>query len=61
MSIKPTITLSHVAEMLGEDEDWLFEVAEGMDTEYCELWVADVGEEGVMASSPMKGLRTSKS
>ena len=26
-------TLSHVAEMLGEDEDWLFEVAEEMDTE----------------------------
>ena len=42
-------TLSHVAEMLGEDEDWLFEVAEEMDTEDGELWVVGVGEDGVMA------------
>ena len=31
--ISHVFTLSHVAEMLGEDEDWLFEVAEEMDTE----------------------------
>ncbi len=42
-------TLSHVAEMLGEDEDWLFEVAEEMDAEDGELWVVGVGEDGVMA------------
>jgi hypothetical protein len=42
-------TLSHVAQMLGEDEDWLFEVAEEMDTEDGELWVVGVGEDGVMA------------
>ena len=42
-------TLGHVAEMLGEDEDWLFEVAEEMDTEDGQLWVVGVGEDGVMA------------
>src|SRR5882724_3559349 len=42
-------TLSHVAEMLGEDEDWLFEVAEEMDTEDGQLWVVGVGEDGMMA------------
>ena len=41
--------LSHVAEMLGEDEEWLFEVAEEMDTEDGQLWVVGVGEDGVMA------------
>ena len=35
--------LSHVAEMLGEDEEWLFEVAEEMDTEDGQLWVVGVG------------------
>jgi hypothetical protein len=42
-------TLGHVAEMLGEDEEWLFEVAEEMDPEDGQLWVVGVGEEGVMA------------
>jgi hypothetical protein len=42
-------TLSHVAAMLDEDEKWLFEVAEEMDTEDGQLWVVGVGEEGVMA------------
>lgn len=41
--------LSHVAEMLGEDEEWLFEVAEEMDTEDSQLWVVGVGEDRVMA------------
>jgi hypothetical protein len=31
--VSHVFTLSHVAEMLGEDEQWLFEVAEEMDTE----------------------------
>jgi hypothetical protein len=47
--VSHVFTLFHVAEMLGEDEDWLFEVAEEMDTEDGELWVVGVGEEGVMA------------
>ena len=42
-------TISHVAEMLGEDEDWLFDVAAEMDTEDGQLWVVGVGEDGVMA------------
>ncbi|WP_377827957.1 hypothetical protein ACFKHW_28130 [Bradyrhizobium lupini] len=45
--VSHVFTLSHVAETLGEDEDWLFEVAEEMDTEDGQLWV--VGEDGVMA------------
>src|ERR1700739_1593948 len=47
--VSHVFTLSHVAEMLGEDEEWLFEVAEGMDTEDGQLWVVGVGEDGVMA------------
>jgi hypothetical protein len=47
--VSRVFTLSHVAEMLGEDEDWLFEVAEEMDTEDGQLWVVGVGEDGVMA------------
>jgi hypothetical protein len=31
--VSRVFTLGHVAEMLGEDEDWLFDVAEEMDTE----------------------------
>ena len=47
--VSHVFTLGHVAEMLGEDEDWLFNVAEEMDTEDAQLWVVGVGEEGVMA------------
>jgi hypothetical protein len=42
-------TISYVAEMIGEDEDWLWEVAEEMDTEDGQLWVVGIGEDGVMA------------
>ncbi len=47
--VSHVFTLSHVAGMLDEDEDWLFEVAEEMDTEDGQLWVVGVGEDGVMA------------
>ena len=47
--VSHVFTLSHVAEMLGKDEEWLFEVAEEMDTEDGQLWVVGVGEDGVMA------------
>ncbi|WP_314963761.1 hypothetical protein [Bradyrhizobium cosmicum] len=47
--VNRVFTLSHVAEMLGEDEEWLFEVAAEMDTEDGQLWVVGVGEDGVMA------------
>ena len=47
--VSHVFTLSHVAAMLDEDEEWLFEVAEEMDTEDGQLWVVGVGEDGVMA------------
>jgi hypothetical protein len=47
--VSAVFTLSHVAEMLGEDEEWLFDVAGEMDTEDGQLWVYGVGEHGVMA------------
>src|ERR1700709_922935 len=47
--VSHVFTLSHVPEMLGEDEEWLFEVAEEMDAEDGQLWVVGVGEDGVMA------------
>ncbi len=47
--VSHVFTIRHVAEMLGEDEDWLFEVAEEMDTEDGQLWVVGVGADGVMA------------
>ena len=47
--VSHVFTLGHVAEMLGEDEAWLFEVAEEMDTEDGQLWVVGAGEDGVMA------------
>jgi len=36
--VSHVFTLGHVAGMLGEDEEWLFEVAEEMDTEDGQLW-----------------------
>jgi hypothetical protein len=42
-------TIARVAEMLGEDEDWLWDVANEMDREDGLIWVYGVGDEGVMA------------
>ena len=48
-------TVSHVkainlvAEELGEDEDWLFEVAVEMEPEDGVIWVYGAGAEGIMA------------
>ena len=47
--VSHVFTLGHVAETLGEDEEWLFDVAEEMDPEDGQLWVVGVGEDGVMA------------
>jgi hypothetical protein len=47
--VSAVFTLNYVAEMLGEDEEWLFDVAGDMDTEDGQLWVYGVGEHGVMA------------
>ena len=44
-------TIARVAEQLGEDEDWLRDVANEMDTEDGLIWVYGVGEDGVIATS----------
>ena len=42
-------TISRVAKELGEDEDWLWDVANGMDTEDGVIWVYGIGDDQVMA------------
>ena len=48
-AISAVFTLSYVANLLGEDEDWLFELSIGMEPEDGSLWVYGVGEDGVPA------------
>jgi hypothetical protein len=40
-------TINRVAEDLGVDEDWLRDVANGMEIEDGVIWVYGVGEDGV--------------
>ncbi len=49
--VSHVFTLDYVAEILGEDEEWLFEIAEEMDTEDGQLWGVGVGvgEDGMIA------------
>ena len=49
--VSHVFTLGYVAEILGEDEEWLFEIAEEMDTEDGQLWGVGVGvgEDGMIA------------
>jgi hypothetical protein len=42
-------TITRVAENLGEDEDWLHDVANEMEIEDGVIWVYGLGEDGVMA------------
>lgn len=42
-------TIGQVAKDLGEDEDWLFDVAAEMEPEDGLIWVYGVGDDGVMA------------
>jgi hypothetical protein len=42
-------TITRVAADLGEDEDWLHDVANEMEIEDGVIWVYGVGEDGVMA------------
>jgi hypothetical protein len=42
-------TISRVARELGEDEDWLFEIAIDMEIEDVVIWVYDTSENGEMA------------
>ena len=46
-AISHVFTLKYVAERLGEDEQWLWDLQINMDPEDGCLWVHDVGEEGV--------------
>ena len=48
-AITRVYTIGYVAEMLGEDEDWLSDIATDMDPEDGCLWVYGVGEDGVIA------------
>ena len=42
-------TINRVAEELGEDEDWLFDVANEMEIEDGCIWVYGVNEDGILA------------
>ena len=44
-------TIARVAAELGEDEDWLWDVAGEMEPEDGLIWVYGPGDEGVMAFS----------
>ena len=44
-------TLARLAAELGEDEDWLCEVANGMEIEDGVIWVYGLGEEECLALS----------
>lgn len=48
-AIASVFTIGHVAQMLGEDEDWLFEFSIGMFPEDGRRHVYGVGEDGVPA------------
>jgi hypothetical protein len=42
-------TISRVAKDLGENEDWLFDVASEMEPEDGLIWVQGINDDGVMA------------
>jgi hypothetical protein len=42
-------TIDRVAERLGESVEWLYDVANEMDTEDGVIWVYGLGDDGVMA------------
>ncbi|HLY45481.1 MAG TPA: hypothetical protein VKQ73_07865 [Stellaceae bacterium] len=48
-AISAVFTIGYVANLLGEDEDWLFDLSIGMEPEDGSLWVHGVGEDGVPA------------
>jgi hypothetical protein len=51
--------ITRVAEMLGEDEDWLWDVANEMDPEDGVIWVYGPGDDSVMAFTDF-GIETLK-
>lgn len=42
-------TINQVASYLGENEDWLFDVAAEMEPEDGLIWVSGIGDDAVMA------------
>jgi hypothetical protein len=48
-AIAHVFTITRVAQMLGEDEDWLFDVANEMEPEDGCLWIYGIGEEQTLA------------
>ena len=48
-AISAVFTIGYVANLLGEDEDWLFDLSIGMEPEDGSLWVYGIGEDGVRA------------
>ena len=48
-AISAVFTIGYVANLLGEDEDWLFDLSIGMEPEDGCLWVYGVGEDDVPA------------
>lgn len=48
-AISAVFTISYVADLLHEDEDWLFELSIDMEPEDGSLWVYGVGDDGVPA------------
>jgi hypothetical protein len=42
-------TISRVAKDIGDNEDWLFDVANEMDVEDGAIWVFEVDDEGMLA------------
>jgi hypothetical protein len=48
-AISAVFTIGYIANLLGEDEDWLFDLSIGMEPEDGSLWVHGVGEDGVPA------------
>ena len=48
-AVSAVFTITHVAQMLGEDEDWLHELSIDMFAEDGCLWVYGVGDDGITA------------
>ena len=51
-AISYVFTISRVAQMLGEDEDWLYEISAEMEPEDGCLTVYGVGDESIAAFTP---------
>ncbi|MBI2714113.1 MAG: hypothetical protein HYX37_06620 [Rhizobiales bacterium] len=47
--VHAVFTIARVAKDLGEDEEWLWDVANGMDTEDGVIWVYGIGDDQVIA------------